>query len=61
MPAIDTFEWFVHQFYPQPDPATLDLIRREREYLLDIRNENERLRYVDELLRRVRESRKPTV
>lgn len=61
MPAIDTFEWFVRQFYPHPDPATQDLILREREYLLDIRNENERLRYVEELLQRARESRKPTV
>jgi hypothetical protein len=61
MAAIDTFEWFVQQFYPHPDPAAQEFIRRERQYLIDIRTENERLRYIDELLQRVRESRKPTV
>jgi hypothetical protein len=61
MPAIDTFEWFVQKFYPHPDSVTQELIRREREYLLDIRTENERLRYIDELVRRVRESRKSAV
>lgn len=56
MAAVDTFEWFVHQFYPDPDPATVEFLRREREYLLEIRNENERLRYIDNMIVRLRES-----
>lgn len=60
MAAIDTFEWFIQKFYPLPDAVTADFLRRERQYLLEIRNENERLRYIDELMRRVRESLKHT-
>lgn len=60
MAALDTFEWFIRHFYPDPDPATAELLRREREYLMEIRNENERLRYIDELMRRVRESMRTT-
>lgn len=56
MAALDTFEWFTRHFYPAPDSATQEMLRREREYLMEIRNENERLRYIDELMRRVRES-----
>lgn len=56
MAALDTFEWFIRHFYPNPDAATAELLRREREYLMEIRNENERLRYIDELMRQVRES-----
>ena len=56
MAALETFEWFIQHFYPDPDPTTVEFLRRERVFLMEIRNENERLRYIDELMRSVRES-----
>ncbi len=57
MAAIDTFDWFVERFYPAPDEETAGFIRGERQYILSIRNENERLRYIETLMQQVRDER----
>ena len=43
MAAIDTFDWFAEKFYPTPDEETKTYLHTERQYILSIRNENERL------------------
>jgi hypothetical protein len=58
MAAVQTFEWFVQQFWPNPDEATKKAIQRHRDYLLKLRSENERLRYVEELMHEAQEMKK---
>ena len=58
MPAIDTFDWLKKQVWDQlSEDARRDLERR-RDYLLEIRNENERRRFVDDLMKEVKHSTK---
>ena len=56
MAAIDTFDWFAEKFFTTPDDQTKQFLREERRYLLSIRNENERLRYIETLMRQTRSS-----
>ncbi len=58
MAAIDTFVWFTEKFYPTPDEHTKQILREERNYILSIRNENERLRYIETLMHQVRDTLK---
>ena len=58
MAARDTFEWLTSQFWPVPDNDAKKFIHEQREYLLNIRNENERERFVQELLLQLRELKK---
>jgi hypothetical protein len=58
MAALDTFEWLQNQFWPNPDADAKKFIHEQREYLMNIRNENERVRYVETLLTHVREMKK---
>jgi hypothetical protein len=58
MAARDTFEWLAGQFWPDPDNDAKKFIHEQREYLLTIRNENERERFVHELLIQLRELKK---
>ncbi|MBM4159757.1 MAG: hypothetical protein FJ217_01530 [Ignavibacteria bacterium] len=58
MSALDTFDWLVHQVWPNPDAETKRFINEQRDRLLKIRNENERVRFVEELMHHVRESKK---
>jgi hypothetical protein len=58
MAAIDTFEWLVGQSWPNPDAEAQRFIREQRDYLLNIRTENERTRYVDGLIVQIREMKK---
>jgi hypothetical protein len=50
MSAIDTFEWYVSSFLTEQDPAVRKLLLEHREYLLSLRSEDERRRYVEGLL-----------
>lgn len=50
MAAIDTFDWLVEQFWPHPDESTRRQLRQQRAYLLNLRNENERLLFIQELM-----------
>jgi len=58
MAAIDTFDWFAKKFYTTPDEETKLFLENERRYILSIRNENERLRYIDTLMHQVRDHQK---
>ncbi len=58
MAAINTFEWYLGEFFPHPDTPTEELLRARRRYLMDIRSEDERKRYVDELVEQARAERR---
>lgn len=55
MAALDTFEWYVARFYPNPTDQDKEVLAKERRYLLNVRNENERLRHIETLLETERE------
>jgi len=57
MAAIDTYDWVVQRFLPNPDDATKKFLRDQREYLLSIRDENQRRRFVAGLVEEIREER----
>ena len=58
MAALDTFEWFVSTTIKNPDEETKRYILRQREYLFSLRSEDERQRFVDEVIQELREMRK---
>jgi hypothetical protein len=58
MATIDTFEWLVRQFWPNPDGEAKRFIADERDYLLKIRSEDERGRYLEDLVNHMREIKK---
>ena len=58
MAALHTFEWLVQQLWPNPDEETRKELDSKRDRLLKIRNENERLRFVEEIMREAREVKK---
>jgi hypothetical protein len=58
MAAVDTFDWLVRQLWPNPDEETKKAVNVKRDRLLRIRNENERTRYVEDLMREAREMKK---
>ncbi|HLX13017.1 MAG TPA: hypothetical protein VKS81_09405 [Bacteroidota bacterium] len=49
MSAIDTFNWLIKDVFPEPDEPANNLIRSKRSYLLNLRSEDERQRFVNEL------------
>jgi hypothetical protein len=51
MAAIDTFQWLINDVFQNPNAQEKDLIEGKREYLFSLRSEDERQRYVGELLR----------
>ena len=55
MAALDTFQWFISSGLSRPDEETKRLIEEQRDYLLSLRNEDERQRSVDEWIRGMRE------
>ncbi len=58
MPAIETFDWFKKQVWDQVDESTRALLDDQRGYLLEIRNENERLRFIEDVMKSVRSALK---
>ncbi|MEX0736492.1 MAG: hypothetical protein WD182_03560 [Bacteroidota bacterium] len=58
MAAVHTFDWLVQQLWPNPDAETKKAVNEKRGRLLRIRNENERTRYVEDLMREAREMKK---
>lgn len=58
MAAVHTFDWLVQQLWPSPDEETKKAVNKKRDRLLKIRNENERVRYVEDLMRGAREVKK---
>jgi hypothetical protein len=55
MSAFDTFEWFISSTIHTPTPEILRTIREHREYLLALRSEDERQRFVNEVIEEMRE------
>ncbi|MEX0602328.1 MAG: hypothetical protein WD295_03235 [Bacteroidota bacterium] len=56
MPALETFDWFKSQVWSQLDDEHRRFIDRQRSYLFTIRNENERRRFVEELMNEIKGS-----
>ncbi len=59
MAARDTFEWFVGAVTGRSDPKLQQYIREQREYLLTLRSEDERQRFVDSVLDELRKRTPP--
>ena len=55
MPAMETFDWFRNEVGPMVNEEIRTFLDRQRDYLLSIRNENERRRLTDELILQVKE------
>ena len=47
MSAIDSFEWYVTSSFKDPDPELRKSISEWREYLLTLRSEDERRRFLE--------------
>lgn len=54
MPAIDTFDWFKRQLWSLTDDESRAFLRDQRQYLMTIRNEDERRRYTEEIMKDVK-------
>ena len=50
MPAIETFDWFKNEIWPKANDDIRKFLEERRECLLQIRNENERSRLIDEIM-----------
>jgi 1,2-phenylacetyl-CoA epoxidase catalytic subunit len=50
MAAIDTFHWLINDLFHHADAEEKKMIEGKREYLFSLRSEDERQRYVDELI-----------
>jgi hypothetical protein len=61
MAAVDTFEWLVKQIWPRPDDSTRKLIDEKRKDLLAIRNECERLLFVENIIEELRQIKRKKV
>jgi hypothetical protein len=58
MAALETFEWIVEQSLSNLDAETRKLINSQRLYLLTIRSEDERQRYLEVLVKQIRDLKK---
>jgi hypothetical protein len=58
MAAIETLNWIVSQIWHEPDTETQRFILAQRIALLDIRSEDERMRFVAEFVDRMKEMKK---
>lgn len=56
MPAIETFDWFKKQVWDQLTDDARRSLDEQRDYMLTIRNENERRRFIDDLIKEVKMS-----
>ena len=50
MSAVESFDWFVSLVIQNSNPEIRDYIKRQREYFLTLRSEDERLRFVEQLI-----------
>ncbi|MGB2868462.1 MAG: hypothetical protein WBD36_08435 [Bacteroidota bacterium] len=58
MPALETFEWLVQQFWRNPDEETQRSLNERRKYLQSLRNESERFVFLEEFMEESREIKK---
>lgn len=61
MAALETFEWIVEQSWSNADDETRQLVNSQRNYLLTIRSEDERQRYLEVLVSHMRDSKKKRI
>ena len=54
MSAIQTFDWFKDEIWAQAGEDLRRFLQKQRAYLLDIRNENERRRFAEEIMLEMR-------
>ncbi len=54
MAAIETFDWFRNEIWPKANDDVRQFLEERREYLLRVRNENERRRLIDEIMGEVK-------
>jgi hypothetical protein len=54
MAAQETFEWFVATMMKEPGPDIKQKVKEARAVLLSLRSEDERQRFVDETIQRLR-------
>ena len=54
MPAIQSFDWYTQQVWSSLDQETRKSLTEKRDYLLRIRNEDERRRFTEEVMKEVR-------
>lgn len=50
MAAVDTFDWLRNEVWPNLSEGARRFLDSQRGYMLKIRNENERRRFVEELI-----------
>jgi tetrahydrodipicolinate N-succinyltransferase len=50
MAAMETFDWLKNEIWPQANDEIKKFLEERREYILQIRNENERRRLIDEIM-----------
>ncbi|GJQ20491.1 MAG: hypothetical protein HBSIN02_08460 [Bacteroidia bacterium] len=50
MPALETFDWFFREVQSRASEAVKKYLQEQRAYLLNIRNENERRRFLEEVM-----------
>ncbi len=55
MPALETYDWYLQQVWPQLDEEVRKYLKTQRRYLLTLRNEDERRRFVENVIKQVKE------
>ena len=58
MPALETFDWFKNEIWPKANDQVKEFLTERRSYLLQIRNENERRRLIEEIMAEVKAAMK---
>ncbi len=58
MPAIETFDWFRKEVWSSLDEEARKYLETQRDYLLILRNEDERRRFIEEVISSTRELKK---
>ena len=54
MPALETFDWFKNEVWSKASEQVKEFLQERRLYLLEIRNENERRRLIEEIMAEVK-------
>jgi hypothetical protein len=55
MPALESFDWYLQQVSPQLGEEVRKYLEAQRRYLLTLRNEDERRRFVANVIQQVKE------
>ena len=61
MAATETFDWLVQHVWPNPDEETRRFLFEQHDHFLNIRSENERLLFIEELTEQAREMKKQKI